>query len=104
MEQNKVKNKTINFRATEEELKKIEEAANEAGMTKSDYILCSCLQNKIIVLAAGADIAKSLHNIRIDVKKLLNKENMDIKCIDMEVKQICQLLNFLMDKIEVCNN
>lgn len=87
------KSKTLSFRASEEKDREISAAAQKAGMTKSEYILCCLESNPVIVLEEGQEIARQLVRLISMIKKH------DVEEYESGVEKICLLLNTLMEKI-----
>lgn len=62
------KNKKLEIRLTEEELKTIEQGAASANLKKSDYV-----RNKLLEQSAYSNNAKEMSKILCDMQTLTNK-------------------------------
>lgn len=86
--------KTISLRCDEEKLKTIDERAAEADMNRSEYILCCLSDNPVTVFAEGAEIAKILADILLQ----MDLEDKPLHGIERRLEEICVLLHSLISE------
>ena len=68
---NRKRDKTITIRGTAKEKKKIEQKAEKAGLSRTEYMIRSALEKKVISFENLEDINK----LRIELKKIGNNIN-----------------------------
>jgi len=68
---NRKRDKRMTIRGTEQEKKKIEQKAEKAGMSRTEYMIRSALEKKIIDFGNLEDI----NNLRIELKRIGNNIN-----------------------------
>ena len=83
--------KTLTFKATAKEDEQITKAAHRAGMSKSDYMRTSCLQERIVVIPEGREILKTMQEVRNLLRPL--EENPAVKTIELQLSQITTKLH-----------
>ena len=82
------KDKRINIRLTEQEKNLIEKKANKCNMTITNYIINSCLKNKIIVINGLDKVDTELRRIGNNINQLTKLANERI------IKTICRPICF----------
>lgn len=87
-------NKKTTVNLTEENAKKMKQAVSDSGMTQSDFINQSIAGIPFVMLGNRKNIAESFFELRIAAAKNNNNE------FRKGVEELCQSLNFLMEKIE----
>lgn len=98
------KNQKINIRLTESEKMKIEEKSKMYNMTISNFIISSCLKDKIIIVNGLDKVDSELRRIGNNINQLTRLANekiitvVDLKELRMEVNNIWQLLKQLVQK------
>ena len=85
------RNAPLSFKATKKEKEQIVKAAHLAGMSQSDYMRTSCLQERIVVIPEGREILKTMQEVRNLLRPL--EENPAVKTIELQLSQITTKLH-----------
>lgn len=98
------RNKKINIRLTEKEKIMIQNNAKKCNMTITNYIINSCLKNKIIVINGLDKVDTELRRIGNNINQLTKLANeriiktVELQEVKKEVNNIWQLLKQLVQK------
>lgn len=87
-----LKKTTVNL--TEENVRKMKIAIDDAGITQSDFINQAISEIPFVMLGNRKSIAQSFFELRILATKNIDNE------FRKGVEELCQSLNLLMEKIE----
>ncbi len=80
-----MKDKFINFRATEKEIKQIDILARKARMTRSDFIRHAIFNKEIVVIDGVRGVQKELKRIGNNLNQLTTRANMgQMQVVDLD--------------------
>ena len=82
------KDRTFTVRFTEEQFRRIQEQADKAMMTPSNYIRVAALRKKLQVILDGKAVAKELNAIGNNLNQLTTLAHMDTISTDPRPKSI----------------
>lgn len=103
------KTESISLRLSPEIRERIKSCAEKAEMTMTEFVISSCLKNKVIVLSDGEEIAKELHRVRMAVNGRTDCQIVDmLNNIVLKLNKICEEIERISatdtDIFTECNN